>query len=197
MFYGIKIMMPALITAAVFSYSPAVSADKDLTSNAAEYICAKAREGKKTRLAVYAFTNDAGDSSSETKSYSTKIMALIIDKKEFRVIDPEKLPEVISEQEKGMTGLIDPETAAETGNMIGADALVFGISGADSLQVRIIDASTGEVIGATLQENGGKTQISNDDFRSPEGLPQVREKPQLRIPEARRADADRKIPVSR
>ena len=52
--------------------------------------------------------------------------------------------------------------------MIGADALVFGISGSDSLQVRIIDAATGEVIGATLEVNGGKNKINNEDFKSPE-----------------------------
>jgi len=151
-----------------FSYSSAVSAEKDLTSNAAEYICAKAREGKKTRLAVYSFTNDAGETSSETKGYSTKIISLIIEKKEFRVIDPERVPEVISEQEKGLTGLVDPETAAETGKMIGADALVFGVSGAGSLQVRIVDAATGEIIGATLEEKSGKTKINNEDFKSAE-----------------------------
>jgi hypothetical protein len=163
----IFILLPAAITA--FNYLPAVSAEKDITFNAAEYICAKAREGKKTRLAVYAFTNDAGDISSETRSYSTKIMALILDKKEFKVIDPESIPDIISEQEKGMTGLIDSETAAETGKMIGADALVFGITGSGSLQVRIIDSTTGEVIGATLEENDGKTKIKNEDFKSPEG----------------------------
>ncbi len=160
-----------LTVLAVFTFLnsvPAISAESDLTSNAVEYICTKAREGKKTRLAVYNFTDDAGDTSPETKGYSTKIMALILDKKEFKVIDPERVPEIIDEQEKGLTGLVDPETAAETGKMIGADALIFGISGSESLQVRIIDAATGEVIGATLEVSGGKTKINNDDFKSPE-----------------------------
>ncbi len=169
MYKKIKVLIIAAVSVIAYSYSPATAAEKDLTINAAEYICTKAREGKKTRLAVYAFTNDAGDISSETRSYSTKIMALILDKKEFKVIDPESVPDIISEQEKGMTGLIDSETAAETGKMIGADALVFGITGAGSLQVRIIDSTTGEVIGATLEESGGKTKIKNEDFKSPEG----------------------------
>lgn len=169
MFIKIKIMITAFLSITLLICPPAISAGKDLTVNAAEYICTKAREGKKTRLAVYAFTNDAGDISAETRSYSTKIMALILDKKEFKVIDPESVPDIISEQEKGMTGLIDSETAAETGKMIGADALVFGITGSGSLQVRIIDSTTGEVIGATLEEIGGKTKIENEDFKSPEG----------------------------
>jgi len=164
----LSIFISILILMAVSNNSPAVSAETDLTVNAAEYICTKAREGKKTRLAVYTFTNDAGDKSAETKVYSTKIIALILDKKEFKVIDPEKIPEVINEQEKGLTGLVDPETAAETGKMTGADALIFGISGSGSLQVRIIDASTGEVIGATIEITGGKSTISNEDFKSPE-----------------------------
>ena len=164
----ITLVMLSLLLMVVYNNTPAVSAEADLTVNAAEYICAKAREGKKNRIAVYSFTNDAGDTSTETKGYSTKIIALILDKKEFKVIDPDRVPEVISEQEKGLTGLVDPETAAETGKMIGADALVFGISGSDSLQVRIIDAATGEVIGATLEVNGGKTKINNEDFKSSE-----------------------------
>ena len=161
-------LMLIFISSILYNSSPAVSAEADLSANAADYICIKAREGKKTRLAVYAFTNDTGETSSETKGYSTKIMALLLDKKEFKVIDPERVPEIISEQEKGLTGLVDPETAAETGKMIGADALIFGISGPGSLQVRIIDASTGEVIGATLEEKEGKTKINNDDFKSPD-----------------------------
>ncbi len=167
--YGkLQILVLVLLLTTAYTETKALSAETDLTVNAAEYICAKAREGKKTRLAVYTFTNDAGDTSAETKGYSTKIMALILDKKEFKVIDPESVKEVINEQEKGLTGLIDPETAAETGKITGADALIFGISGSGSLQVRIIDAATGEVIGATLEVAGGKTRISNDDYKSPE-----------------------------
>ncbi|PKL16777.1 MAG: hypothetical protein CVV49_14490 [Spirochaetae bacterium HGW-Spirochaetae-5] len=162
------LFLPVLAVFTILNSAPAISAEPDLTSNAVEYICTKAREGKKTRLAVYTFTDEAGDTSSETKKYSTKIMALILDKKEFKVIDPERVPEIISEQEKGLTGLVDPETAAETGKMIGADALIFGISGSGSLQVRIIDAATGEVIGATLEVHDGKMKINNDDFKSPE-----------------------------
>lgn len=164
-----KLLSFLLISAsAVIFNSPTVSAETDLSLNAAEYICTKAREGKKSRLAVYAFTNETGDTSTESRGCSTKIMGLILDKKEFKVIDPESVPAVISEQEKGLTGLVDAETAAETGKMIGADALVFGISGKNSLQVRIIDAATGEVIGATLEQNGGKTKVNNEDFKSPE-----------------------------
>jgi hypothetical protein len=170
MFKIIKVLLLAAVTVAVYDYTPAAAAESDLSVNAAEYICTKAKEGKKTRLAVYAFTNDAGETSSETKGYSTKIMALILDKKEFKVIDPEKVPEVISEQEKGLTGLVDPETAAETGKMVGADALIFGISGAGSLQVRIIDAVTGEVIGATLEQIGGKTMKTLNHQRQRKSL---------------------------
>ncbi len=168
MFKRINTFIIISVTFIIYTYPQAAHADTDLSANAAEYICTKAKEGKKTRLAIYTFTNDTGDTSPESKVYSTKIMAIILDKKEFKVIDPEKIPEVVNEQEKGLTGLIDPETAAETGKLIGADALVFGVSGKGSLQVRIIDAATGEVLGAKLEENGGKPTISNEDFKSPE-----------------------------
>ncbi len=168
MFKRINTFILVIASMTVYSYSPAISAENDLTVKTVEYICTKAREGKKTRIAVYTFTNEAGESSAESKGYSTKVMGLIIEKKEFKVIDPESVPAVISEQEKGLTGLVDAETAAETGKMIGADALVFGIYGTGSLQVRIVDASTGEVIGATLEQKSGKTKVKNEDFTEPE-----------------------------
>lgn len=151
------------------SATPVRSADNRLAINAAEYICTKAKENNRKRIAVYSFTDSAGETSSESRIYSTKIISLILEKKEFRVIDPETIPEVVKEQEKGLTGLVDPETAAETGKLLGADTLVFGTSGGESLQVRMIDAKTGEVIGATIEEKNGKADVKNDDYRSPEG----------------------------
>ncbi len=155
-----------IVSITVFSNTPAVSAETDLSINAAEYISIKAKENKKTRLAVYAFTTETGDISPETKGCSTKIMGLLLEKKDFKVIDPESIPAVITEQEKGLTGLVDAETAAETGKMTGADALIFGIYGKNSLQIRLIDSATGEVIGASIEQDKGKTKINNQEFSS-------------------------------
>lgn len=145
---------------------PAFSADDPVTVKAADYICIKAKEGGKTRLAVYPFTGKDGTTSNDTEKYATKIIEVILTKGEFRVIDPAKVSKIVEEQEKGLTGLVDPDTAPETGKMLGADAMIFGITGDGALQIRILDASTGEIIGATVADAGGSAKINNDDFKS-------------------------------
>lgn len=155
----------SFVTIMLFSI-PGFSAEDGITSKAADYICVKAKEGGKTRLAVYPFTGKDGTTSPETDKYATKIIEVILTKGEFRVIDPAKVSKIIEEQEKGLTGLVDPDTAPETGKMLGADAMIFGITGDGSVQIRILDAVTGEIIGATVADTGGTAKINSEDFKS-------------------------------
>lgn len=151
----------------VFSI-PIFSVENNIAGKAAEFICTKAKEGGKNRLAVYPFTAKDGETSPETEGYATKIIELILEQGEFRVIDPSSVSKIIEEQEKGLTGLVDPETAPETGKMIGADAMIFGITGDGIVQIRIIDAETGEILGATVTGTEDSATISNEDFKAPE-----------------------------
>ena len=151
----------------VFSI-PVFSVENNIAGKAAEFICEKAKEGGKKRLAVYPFTAKDGATSPETEGYATKIIEIILEQGEFRVIDPSSVSKIIEEQEKGLTGLVVPETAPETGRMIGADAMIFGITGDGIVQIRIIDAETGEILGATVTDKEGSAKINNEDFKSPE-----------------------------
>ncbi len=153
------------VTIMLFSI-PAFSAEDGVTSKAADYICVKAKEGGKTRLAVYPFTGKDGSTSTDTEKYATKIIEVILTKGEFRVIDPAKVSKIVEEQEKGLTGLVDPDTAPETGKMLGADAMIFGITGDGAIQIRILDAATGEIIGATVADTGGTAKVNNEDFKA-------------------------------
>lgn len=163
--FHITNMFCIFVTLLIFSI-PAFSADDPVTVKAADYICVKAKEGGKTRLAVYPFTGKDGATSNDTEKYATKIIEVILTKGEFRVIDPAKVSKIVEEQEKGLTGLVDPDTAPETGKMLGADAMIFGITGDGALQIRILDAATGEIIGATVADAGGSAKINNEDFKS-------------------------------
>lgn len=158
-------ILTSMLSAVLFSI-PAYSIDKGITEKAADYICVKAKEGGKTRLAVYPFTAKDGATSTDTEVYATKIIEVILTRGEFRVIDPAKVSKIVEEQEKGLTGLVDPDTAPETGKMLGADAMIFGITGEGTVQIRIVDATTGEVIGATVADAGGSAQVSSEDFKS-------------------------------
>jgi len=161
-----KKVIPVFIPAFMFIFMPLFSMEKKLADSAAEYICLKAKEGKKKRLAVYPFTEKSGKSSTDSQAYATRIIEVILDKKEFKVIDPDKVSKIIAEQEKGLTGLVDPDTAPETGKMIGADAMIFGITDKTTLQIRILDSATGEVIGATVAESDGSAKASVENFKS-------------------------------
>ncbi len=164
-----KLKLTITILTALYIFSiPGFSIEKDMAGKAADFICVKAKEGGKNRLAVYPFTAKDGATSPETEGYATKIIELILTKGEFRIIDPARVSKIVEEQEKGLTGLVDPETAPETGKMIGADAMIFGITGDGILQIRIIDAETGEILGATVTGSGSSARIRDEDFKSPE-----------------------------
>lgn len=162
----IKFIIPLILMLLICI--PGFSNEDDIAGKAADFICAKAKEGGKNRLAVYPFTAKDGETSTETEGYATKIIEIILTKGEFKVIDPSSVSKIIEEQEKGLTGLVDPETAPETGKMIGADAMIFGITGDGMVQIRIIDAETGEILGATVSGTEGSAKISNEDFKAPE-----------------------------
>jgi hypothetical protein len=155
-----------ILSVFIFQSMPLSAIDKKLADSAGEYICTKAKDGKKKRLAVYPFTEKSGETSPDSQEYATRIIEIIINKNEFKVIDPEKVSKIVEEQEKGLTGLVDPDTAPETGKMIGADAMIFGITGKGVVQIRILDAVTGEVLGATVADKGGSAKTNNDDFKS-------------------------------
>lgn len=91
----------------------------------------------------------------------------------YDVIERDKLAELLAEQDLGAAGIVTPETAAEMGKILGADALVFGtvsefgyrerdtggvtrrlgvgVSSATAevaVDVRIVNSSTGQLLAA-------------------------------------------------
>ncbi len=68
----------------------------------------------------------------------------------FLLLERERLSDALKEMELGMTGLLDPDKAAQAGKMIGAQAIVVGTvaeAGADfSVNVRLISAETATVL---------------------------------------------------
>lgn len=139
------------ICAPVYLYS----SDKALIEETADHICKICSNKSKSRLAIYSFTNQEDKETNETKEYTTRIISIILGCEGIKVIDPSKVQAVMEEQSKGLLGIVDDETAPETGKLLGADTLVFGQVEKNIIQVRLIDASSGEILGATVEE--GKT----------------------------------------
>lgn len=81
-----------------------------------------------------------------------KITTVFFNLHRFKVIERAQLEKVLSEQQLGMTGVIDASTAAEIGKGIGVDAVVCGsiarTGNAASIDARLIDTETAAIITA-------------------------------------------------
>lgn len=110
---------------------------------------------------------------------SDMLTTALVHSGKFRVIEREQLHHVLAEQNLGQAGVTTPETAAKVGKVLGASALVYGAvtefgykkektGGATSAfgagykkqearvgcDVRIIDASTAEILAAESYAKG-------------------------------------------
>jgi TolB-like protein len=111
-------------------------------------------EYKKTKVAVVDFqlhgegyeTKDIGKFVAEWL-----ITALVRDGR-FEVIERRLLEKVLTEQQLGLSGIIDEDSASKLGRMLGAKVVISGsiLSLKDQIEVnaRIIDVQTGSVIAA-------------------------------------------------
>lgn len=134
--------------------------------NASQFLCQKTREKGKSRLAFFPFTNSGEDETKETERSMTKVIAGVLNCGDIQVIDKSKLDKILNEQALEKSGLFDSESVPEFGKLMGADSLVFGIIDTKSLQLRLVDAETGEVLGANVEDKEGKeaTEIKVEKF---------------------------------
>jgi TolB-like protein len=141
---------------------------KILSEGAGKYICETTKSKNKKIIAIFPFTDMEEKENSDTKKVTTLVIirAATCD---IKVVDKSKLSKILNEQSLTQLGLVDDESAPETGKMLGADTLIFGNLDSKSLQIRIIDATTGEILGAShLEGKGGnsgegKLEVKRED----------------------------------
>ncbi len=126
----------------------------DLNQAAGEFVCASAKEKGKARLAVFPLTDTNDEETPETSKATTRLIGSVAGCG-INVIDQSKVKHVLEQQAMGESGIVDAETAPEVGKITGADALTFGATDGKSIQIRLVDATTGEVIGAGVIEMPG------------------------------------------
>jgi len=108
-------------------------------------------------LAVFPF--EASKDISNTKA-DVAIRELLIQKilqmGQVRLVERATLDALMSEQRLGLTGAVEPETAAKIGRLIGARLVVLGsvVRVGDNYQIsaRLIDVETSEILGAEVAE---------------------------------------------
>ena len=115
---------------------------------------------KFSRIAVIAFSNIDGRTSTFGSYLSEELTTRIFLTNKFYVIERQLLNKLVDEQTLNATGAIDEETAKSFGEILGVDALVTGTISdlGDSLKVhaRLITTETG-VVSAVASINIDKT----------------------------------------
>ncbi|MBN1780514.1 tetratricopeptide repeat protein [bacterium] len=57
---------------------------------------------------------------------ATTLQSLLLQKKQYTLIERDKLKQVLEEQNLAMTGVVDEASAVEIGRILGVDAMIFG-----------------------------------------------------------------------
>ncbi len=153
----LKRSIPAALTVAfviaLAPQAPAQSApnnDQRLAQAGGKFVCQKAKERNRSRVALFPFQDAEGEESPAAQAIATGVIAILTQCEGVQVIERARTEQVLEEQSLGQSGLIDASTAPQIGQMVGADTLVFGASSPGQLLIRLVDASSGQVLGATV-----------------------------------------------
>lgn len=122
----------------------------------------------KRRIGVISFENKAPYAQARIGETATDILITeLVKSGKFIVVERDKMDKLLDEQKLGQTGVIDPNTAAKVGKILGLNAIVtgsvsqFGVKkeGKDfiiseskqqivecTVDIRVVDAETGQVL---------------------------------------------------
>ncbi len=108
--------------------------------------------GDRLSIAILPFETKGIGSELGEIDLLDKITTVFFNMHRFKVIERAQLEKILSEQQLGMTGVIDVSTAAQIGKGIGVDAVVCGsiarTGTAASIDARLIDTETAAIITA-------------------------------------------------
>lgn len=124
---------------------------------AADVMGEKLAQAGKHRVAVIDFTDLQGDVTELGRFLAEEMsVALASTDDPIEVVDRTHLRVLLQEHKLSTTGLIDPATARKLGQIAGVDALVAGtltpFGDTVRLTLKMLDASTARIIGATTAE---------------------------------------------
>lgn len=124
--------------------------DSELTK-LSEDLAAKIQTNGCKKVTVLDFTDLQGN-SSELGRYIAEQLAvnLVLQKRQFSVLDRANLKSILAEHKLTATGLVDPENAKKLGKFAGVDALVIGnitpIGSKITSTVKVITTETAEIV---------------------------------------------------
>lgn len=118
----------------------------------AQQIVERLVESQKTKVGINEFLTLKGETNDLGKFLSEELSTRIINSRKTQVVERRLLQKVLAEQEMGASQLVDDETAAKIGKLLGADTLCTGtltdLGSEIKVNARLINAETAEVYGA-------------------------------------------------
>ncbi|MEI7811050.1 MAG: caspase family protein [Ignavibacteria bacterium] len=111
-----------------------------------------AEEAKKITVAVLCFDNNSIIDKDKLDPLAKGIAQMLITEltqiKSFKVVERERLNDLIKEQQLSLTGAVDQATIQKVGKLLGAQTLIFGsyvnfFGGKMRLDLRIVETETG------------------------------------------------------
>lgn len=176
-FYFLILSIAMVITLVACSSATVVSSSNGPTISQAR---AQAYDGPKKRIAVKAFTfRTSGGGSVEAAAMSDMLADALFNSNRFIVLERQHIEDVIEEQDFSTSYRVKQETAAQIGEIEGAELIVRGSvtqfepdcrggsiillsakTACVAINIRIIDATTGRVVNATTVEgNSSNTGV--------------------------------------
>jgi TolB-like protein len=134
--FKLLLFVPALLLA-VAAASPAASADF-----------------KKTKIAVLDFQmqGEQGETKDLGKIVAEWLITGLVETGRFDVIERRLLEKLLEEQKLGVTGAIDPTSAAQLGKILGVKTIVSGtvtsLEGYTEINARLINVDTASIVAA-------------------------------------------------
>lgn len=97
-----------------------------------------------------------GLSTSETRIITSRLRTDLFNTKKFKVVEREKMNEILEEQGFQLSGCTSNECIIEAGKLLGARRIVAGeigrIGNLFTLSIRIIDVETGEILRTATED---------------------------------------------
>lgn len=108
---------------------------------------------KKTKIAVLDFTTQGEDTTKDMgKIVSEWLITGLVETGRFDVIERRMLEKIMEEHKLGMSGIVDPESIAQLGKVLGVKTIVTGTvlsyGGTVEINARLISVETASIIAA-------------------------------------------------
>lgn len=108
-------------------------------------------------IAILPFNNNSPDKNLDSTgiTLSDLISAQMASKKGFKLVERQRIEDILKEIKLGQTGMIDQNTAIQVGKILGANVMGFGSFSALGkkvvLTIRLVKVETGEIVGGATE----------------------------------------------